>query len=513
MAASGSGTVSAVLIVKNEEDVLATCLEALTWADEIVVYDTGSTDATRDIARLYTDKVIEGYWDEDFGAARNRAKDHATMEWHLTVDADEVFLGDPDTFRRHLEGAPASTHGFMLVVENIAASTFVGSTETTSVRAFRRRQFTWRGALHEQPVALVQGKTVLLKGARLRHSGYGLVAEDMAHKGERNVRVAEAELERAEASDEANEAELAILRANLARSMAMAGDPHGALELGEKVWTSGDLPSLSTETLARGMASGAVAAEVPRAAVEVWIDRWQSVAGNPAWAYAARAELAAKHGDAAAVLDSLECVPTTVVDHLGQHIHRRDYARLEIWALAKLGKAKQARRLAVSTAAAGSAPMTAEELLRSLGDDGLRAVVAALDGGARRTFALLCAAAGGAADRLALDEMANRGPVDVTLAYCAQRLAVGMTLEEATEWAVRVRAAGYPELCPLVAFGAAAAVAPRLRVLASALAISAFDDNRALPFLEVALGEVDPAEEVQLLAELEVVAPGLVTRA
>ena len=53
-------TVSLCMIVKNEEDVLARCLDSVRdVADEIVIVDTGSADCTREIARRYTQKVYD----------------------------------------------------------------------------------------------------------------------------------------------------------------------------------------------------------------------------------------------------------------------------------------------------------------------------------------------------------------------------------------------------------------------------------------------------------------------
>jgi (heptosyl)LPS beta-1,4-glucosyltransferase len=80
---------SAVLIVKNEGDSLAACLEKLRWADEIIVLDSGSTDNTREVARKFTSHV---YVDEDwqgFGIQRQRAQARARGDWILMVDADE----------------------------------------------------------------------------------------------------------------------------------------------------------------------------------------------------------------------------------------------------------------------------------------------------------------------------------------------------------------------------------------------------------------------------------------
>lgn len=82
-------SLSAVLIVKNEEQSLAACLERLTWADEIVVLDSGSNDATLEVARRYTSHVyVDADW-QGFGVQRQRAQAKATGDWVLMVDADE----------------------------------------------------------------------------------------------------------------------------------------------------------------------------------------------------------------------------------------------------------------------------------------------------------------------------------------------------------------------------------------------------------------------------------------
>ncbi len=82
-------TLAAVLIVKDEQDNLAACLDSLRWADEIVVYDTGSRDATREIARRYTERVISDPDWRGFGIARQRAQRQTRADWILMVDADE----------------------------------------------------------------------------------------------------------------------------------------------------------------------------------------------------------------------------------------------------------------------------------------------------------------------------------------------------------------------------------------------------------------------------------------
>lgn len=84
-------SISVCMIVKNEEAVLARCLDSLQGiADEIVIVDTGSTDRTKEIAEFYTDRIYDFTWVNDFSAARNFAFSKATKEYIYSADADEV---------------------------------------------------------------------------------------------------------------------------------------------------------------------------------------------------------------------------------------------------------------------------------------------------------------------------------------------------------------------------------------------------------------------------------------
>lgn len=94
---------SAVLIVKNEEQYLSTCLDSVKDADEIVVMDTGSTDRTIEIAETYTDNVYTCEWQDDFAKARNYAKAHCNGEWVYNIDADHVNLTPFEQIRAEIE--------------------------------------------------------------------------------------------------------------------------------------------------------------------------------------------------------------------------------------------------------------------------------------------------------------------------------------------------------------------------------------------------------------------------
>jgi len=80
------------MIVKNEEAILSRCLDSIKDAvDEIIIIDTGSTDKTKAITEIYTDKLYDFSWIDDFSAARNEAFSKATMDYQMWLDADDVF--------------------------------------------------------------------------------------------------------------------------------------------------------------------------------------------------------------------------------------------------------------------------------------------------------------------------------------------------------------------------------------------------------------------------------------
>ena len=86
-------TLSLCMIVKNEHDTLGRCLDCIKdIADEIIIVDTGSTDDTKKIALKYTDKVYDFEWCYDFAKARNFSFSHATKDYIMWLDADDIIL-------------------------------------------------------------------------------------------------------------------------------------------------------------------------------------------------------------------------------------------------------------------------------------------------------------------------------------------------------------------------------------------------------------------------------------
>ncbi len=82
-------SLSVILITKNEEANLKDCLESVSFANEIIVVDSQSTDKTQEIAQSFGAKLeITSDW-PGFGPQKNRALNLATQEWVLSIDADE----------------------------------------------------------------------------------------------------------------------------------------------------------------------------------------------------------------------------------------------------------------------------------------------------------------------------------------------------------------------------------------------------------------------------------------
>lgn len=84
-------TFSLCMIVKNEEKVLARCLDSIRdLMDEIIIVDTGSQDRTKEIAAEYTDKIYDFGWTGNFSQARNFSFSKACGDYIYVADADEV---------------------------------------------------------------------------------------------------------------------------------------------------------------------------------------------------------------------------------------------------------------------------------------------------------------------------------------------------------------------------------------------------------------------------------------
>lgn len=138
------------MIVKNEEAVLERCLQSVkSVVDEIIVVDTGSTDSTKEIARLFTDKVYDFTWVDDFSAARNYSFSKATMDYCMWLDADDVLAAEDGQALAELKKDLTCD---VVMMKYYTAFDAEGKPTFTYFRERLIRRKTglrWQGAVHE----------------------------------------------------------------------------------------------------------------------------------------------------------------------------------------------------------------------------------------------------------------------------------------------------------------------------------------------------------------------------
>lgn len=176
--------IALVMIVRDEARCLARCLaSARPWVDEMIVLDTGSVDATIEIARRAGARVERFTWVDDFAAARNAALALCDADWRLVLDADEWIAGggDPLMALRH---EAADFIGQISVASQFDAPG--GRTEEAPSWLPRvlPRGVAYAGRVHEQPVSALPRRPLSL---RVSHDGY--LDAQRARKHGRNERL------------------------------------------------------------------------------------------------------------------------------------------------------------------------------------------------------------------------------------------------------------------------------------------------------------------------------------
>jgi tetratricopeptide (TPR) repeat protein len=192
--------VSLCMIVRDEEEMLAACLESCRDAvSEMIIVDTGSTDRTVEIAESFGARVLPFAWTGNFSDARNAGIDAATGEWILWLDADEQLEpGDAGRVAELTREPWREAH--WLVETNYTGQDEAGtSSQHLALRLFRNRpDYRFSLAIHEQirnsmPYDLTErfGPPSL----RIRHYGYLKQRIDERDKHQRNLALLLGELE------------------------------------------------------------------------------------------------------------------------------------------------------------------------------------------------------------------------------------------------------------------------------------------------------------------------------
>jgi hypothetical protein len=191
-------TLSLAMIVKDEQEMLPGCLEAVKGVvDEMIVVDTGSTDDTVAIAERFGARVVHFPWNGSFADARNVSIDHATCDWVMYLDADEHLMPEDAPRLRELL-TKTWREAFYLVETNYTGGDESGSAVTHhALRLWRRRpQYRFEGRIHEQkthtmPTYLPERFETTT--VRMRHYGYLRSRITAKDKSRRNIELLEIE--------------------------------------------------------------------------------------------------------------------------------------------------------------------------------------------------------------------------------------------------------------------------------------------------------------------------------
>jgi len=170
--------ISVVIIARNEAARIGACLDSVRWADEIIVVDQHSTDATAAACRARGARVIERDMLAGFGEQKNFAIGQATQPWVLSLDADEQVT---DALRREIEAVlarPDARVGYRMPRLTSYLGRFIrhcGWYPRPVLRLFRRDHGRFTDALVHEEV-IVDGAVGDLR-ADLVHRSYDTLGE------------------------------------------------------------------------------------------------------------------------------------------------------------------------------------------------------------------------------------------------------------------------------------------------------------------------------------------------
>lgn len=175
-------SVSAILITKNEAANIRDCLQSISWADEIIVVDSGSTDGTPQLAKEMGAQVYSHDW-PGFGPQKNRALGYASKDWVFSIDADERVT--PEQWAElELAMQQGTADGYYCPRLSQFCGTFIhhsGWYPDYVLRLFRREKGRFSDSLVHESIIL-EGRSEKLK-IPLLHYSY-LTIDDVERKVE-----------------------------------------------------------------------------------------------------------------------------------------------------------------------------------------------------------------------------------------------------------------------------------------------------------------------------------------
>ena len=481
---------SACLITRDEAGNVERAVASLhPLADEVVVYDTGSSDDTVARARAAGARVLTGIWPRDFAAARNAALAHCTGDWVLSLDADEELrCPDPPALRALLRQAPPGLHALQLSIDNLLGVGHESGYAHVADRLFRRRACAWRGRVHEQLVDVASGELVrsrYVRAARILHHGYGAAQLADRRKSDRNLALAHAEVEQPSFGDRG------IALVNLGRALWGAGRAEEAL----RPLSEGAATAKNPTARRQGLTAAArILTRLGRLdEATTVIDRLRTESASAVTADALEAGVALARRNFGRALALLPAANETVRDDDGYEHSPASTAEWRAAALYGLGRADEAANLLLALAAEQAGLVAHLDLYLTILEATGRSLTDLTDViGTTRRPALVAEALLLRPERAerVLEHLwsasADPGSDDE---LCAAAALIGQLLppDAALVWARRLRECGKAALCPLAAQAGDLSLPPLRRVTAALRVLEAFGDESVARHLDHAL--------------------------
>jgi glycosyltransferase involved in cell wall biosynthesis len=165
-------SISAALITHNEAVNIDDALQSLSWVDEIVVVDSGSTDGTTDLCRRHTDRIFHREW-TGYVDQKNFAVRKASYDWILSLDADERLSAELIEEVQMLRRDGFHSAGYRIPRVTFFMGRWLRHGDwypDYQLRVFDRRRGRWQGGRVHESVKLQGCKPGLLKGELLHFS-------------------------------------------------------------------------------------------------------------------------------------------------------------------------------------------------------------------------------------------------------------------------------------------------------------------------------------------------------
>ena len=165
-------SLSVVLITLNSEKTISKTLEAVSWADEIVLVDLGSTDKTVEIARKFKVKIIYHAF-EGYGLQKKFATQQASHDWILSLDDDEILTPQLQQEIQNLDLQNSDYQGFKIPRSLIFLGKllrFSGEYRRLTLRLFNRKYGNWNDEYVHESIE-INGKVGTLKN-QILHDSY-----------------------------------------------------------------------------------------------------------------------------------------------------------------------------------------------------------------------------------------------------------------------------------------------------------------------------------------------------